>query len=146
MTTTNTTSSDIFAHLYFIQVMFFRAILTEIVDDRKAAIDRFERAIALGEEHWAAYSAKKTPKGIATWASHLLNISAGIEIEADSVASYALDAHVVIADGYTILATLQMMEEQRIKGIRAASTTQPTEQPLRFAKLKKRLEDIQGDS
>lgn len=89
--------------LHYSEVAFFRGILSELATDRQTAISRFEKAIALAEEHSKYYDSGSIPKGV--------------EIDAAEIPNYALDAHIVAADGYTLLATLQLMEDSRLKGL-----------------------------
>lgn len=89
--------------ILYAEVGFYKAIVSEAAHDRKIAIDRFEAAIALGNEHVSVYNAGKLPKGVVA--------------AEDQVLSYATDAHIVVADGYVQIAMLLFLEEQRIKGL-----------------------------
>jgi len=89
--------------LHYSEAAFFKGILSELASDRQLAISRFEKAIALAEDHSKYYDSGSIPKGV--------------NIDAAEIPNYALDAHIVAADGYTMLATLQLMEDSRLKGL-----------------------------
>eukprot|EP00026_Physarum_polycephalum_P005662 Phypoly_transcript_05697.p1 GENE.Phypoly_transcript_05697~~Phypoly_transcript_05697.p1 ORF type:complete len:578 (+),score=105.71 Phypoly_transcript_05697:142-1875(+) len=88
--------------LHYGEVAFFRGILSELTSDRQVAIGRFEAAIALAEDHAKALGNNMIPKGV--------------EITPIEIPNYYLDAQIAAADGYTLLACLQVMEEARLKG------------------------------
>jgi len=91
--------------LHYAEVMVFRSIISELASDREVAIDRLNTSIRVSEELVKALDQGMVPKSRAG------------EINKRNFRNYQLDAKIVLADAHTLLAALQILEEQRVKGV-----------------------------
>jgi hypothetical protein len=89
------------------KVIIFRSFISDLAEDRKIALERLNETISLAESHIKVYESGQIPKGV-------LGDSKQDE---DTRLNLLLDAKIVLADSYTLLATIQVMEEVRLKGM-----------------------------
>jgi len=90
--------------LHYGEAMAFRSFISEAIPDRESAIERLTSAIKLAEENVKILENGQIPKG-------------RNDITKDNRKNHLLDAKIVLADAYTTLSGLQMVEEQRVKGL-----------------------------
>jgi len=90
--------------LHYAEVMAFRSLISELITDQQESINRLQQAVKLAEDQLKIMEQGQIPKN-------------RNDIVKESLHDHLLDCKIVLADTLIILAAMQVIDDQRVKGL-----------------------------